>query len=276
MSAALAALEPLLAQFPALRLPPDATPAALKGLLQMLGLAAGGGAAAGSPSVPPVVALLTQLRDRLGAISDPSRGATDIVAVTPLPPPARRLPLQGEVPHGASLAPDAPLADHLVEMSSRTEAALSRLGLHALAALPEAPGQAASLERHLEKNWHWSGDIPLAFGDRTGSAQIAIDRDDAASAGVEAAPRWIVSLSFALPDLGALDARISLRGEKVGVALWAAEPAARQIITPLVPVLEARLRQAGLDVSDVMLRAGRAPVLAREHSSGSLFVDRRS
>ena len=155
-------------------------------------------------------------------------------------------------------------------------AALARLGLHALASLPDAAGQTPAADRGVpERSWHWSGDIPLAFGERTGSAQIAIDKDGKAS-GAEAAPGWIVRLSFALPELGALDARISLRGEKIGVALWASEPAARRIMAPLVPVLEGRLRQAGLDVADVSLRAGRAPGIARPRTAGSLFVDRRS
>ncbi len=277
----LAALQDLASRLPALRLAPDAMPAALKGLLQALGLPSGGAVAAGLPAEPPVVALLTQLRTRLGAtaaaLGQPEAAIVDSPRGTALPPPARSLPLQGEAPQAALLAPDAPLADHLADMSARTEAALSRLGLHALANLPEMQGQAQAAERGgVDRSWHWSGDIPLAFGDRTGSAQIAIDRDGAATGAAEAASGWAVRLSFALPDLGAIDARVSLRGEKVGVALWAAEPIARAVMAPLVPVLESRLRQAGLDVADVTLRAGRAPAATRSQASGSLFVDRRS
>jgi hypothetical protein len=86
----------------------------------------------------------------------------------------------------------------------------------------------------------------------------------------------VVRLSFVLPELGAVDARVSLRGERIAVALWTAEPAARKAMAPFVPVLESRLRQAGLVVSDISLRDGRAPVPVRTEANGSLFVDRRS
>jgi hypothetical protein len=67
---------------------------------------------------------------------------------------------------------------------------------------------------------------------------------------------WTVEAAMDLGSVGALHARVSLSGFRVGVQLRADSPAIVEMLNARAPELESLLRDAGLEVDRIVCRHG--------------------
>lgn len=200
-------------------------------------------AAALSSQLASTLAATTSARLPPGTFSDPSAPLQR--GLPPLPPPLAALAQLAK--SGTPLTPQ--------ELLRHVEGALARVQLNQLSSLP--------LDRQLAPEWLI--ELPVRRDSETDIWCLRISRDqeqDKKSA-PNAAPGWTVMLAFDLPGLGPMQTRVSLSGDRVTAQFFCQTQGVLPVISEHLPLLQARLQQAGLQVNDLSCHHGQIPAPAR-------------
>ncbi|MBU1192853.1 MAG: flagellar hook-length control protein FliK [Gammaproteobacteria bacterium] len=199
--------------------------------------------AASSSQLASTLAAATSVRLPPGTFSDPS--APLMRGQPPMPPPLAAL---------AQLArPGMPLTPQ--ELLRHVEGALARVQLNQLSSLP--------VDRQLAPEWLI--ELPVRRDNETDIWSLRISRDQARdkNEAERSAPDWTVMLAFDLPGLGPMQTRVNLRGDQVTAQFFSQTQGILPIISEHLPLLKARLQQAGLQVNDLSCHHGQIPAPSR-------------
>lgn len=162
-------------------------------------------------------------------------------------------PQRGQPPQPQAVAALGRAALEPLELLRQSEGALARIQLNQLSSLTgERPTAGDWL---IELPVRRDGDIDL-WGLRIGREP---DRDGTGAA-EGGAPGWAVTLAFELPGLGPMQARIALCGERVTAQFFSPSRDIAPLVRTHLPLLDARLRAAGLEVGELGCSEGRLPV----------------
>jgi len=143
----------------------------------------------------------------------------------------------------------------LQELKQDLEGALARITLHQLAIChPDDSGQQA-----------WSFDIPVRFKESVATLFLSIYRDNQSRGQAPEQQDWKATLNITLPKLGAVEAELFLRGNKVSVVIFSEQARAIELINAQMDQLRVGLESRGMDVSVLL---GREGVPARSDNSG--------
>jgi len=196
------------------------------------------------------------------------RPSTPAGAAQPIPPP----PLRGAPPQPQAVVnQDIELLSRLgtlrTTLLQQSEAALARLQLSQLAAVPRE-GERGLIE--------WLFDLPVRRGDDIDLWSVRIFRE------AEQQPRrnrprsdtWTVQLAFDLPGLGAMQAQVRLHNETVSARFWASNPDTVPLLEQHLHELRRSLLAAGLEVSDIDCCHGTLP--AAGPPSGDPLIDEQA
>jgi hypothetical protein len=186
-----------------------------------------------------MLALSRALQDSGGRAS---AARSDIGGHAPLPTQSGPLTALNGSPATLSLL-DAP-DQQLHELSRQTEGALARLTTVQIA--NAAPDQPSSL----------LVELPIRHEDRASMLRLRIEQDEAARRHGDSENAWSVEAALDLGPVGPLHARVSLRGQRVGVQLRADSPFVVQELTKRSGELESMLRESGLEVDRVVCLHG--------------------
>jgi hypothetical protein len=166
-------------------------------------------------------------------------------------------PLRGAVPVAQpALRPSADLLNGLgklrTDLLQQSEAALARLQLSQLAALPR-DGERGLLE--------WLFELPVRRGDDIDlwSLRVYREPDSQPRDRRPRPPCWSVLLAFDLPGLGPVQARVRLVGERVSTDFWAAHQHTVPLLNGHLHELRRSLSAVGLEVAELKCRAGSMP-----------------
>lgn len=186
-----------------------------------------------------------------------SPGSTNRAAVPPAPThpgPSAPPPLRGSAP--SAQAPARVSLDlsnrfgHLrTDLLQQTEAALARLQMNQLAALPR------DAERGLLE---WLFELPIRRGDELDLWSMRLFRDPRGHAqrGVAAPPAWSVQLAFDLPGLGPMQAQVQITGQQVSTQFWVEHTATLPLLREHLHELRQALLHVGLEVGELDCRPG--------------------
>jgi hypothetical protein len=137
----------------------------------------------------------------------------------------------------------------LSDIGRQLEGALARIQWEQLASLP-ADGEPRQV-------WH----LQLPLGD-PGSPRDGVSlrfEHEPGQGRTAAAERWSVALQFSLEPIGPLHVRLTLAEGAVASAFWAERAESVAVIRDHLPMLEAALNAAGLQVGRLSAQAGRPP-----------------
>lgn len=215
-----------------------------------------GASPANAPAVPAGTALTAQLTAALAAAAPraPFTGAPlDIGAPLqrgqpPLPPLTLARVLKGQE---LSMTPR--------ELQLHAEGALARVQLNQLSSLP--------LER--QPGMEWLIELPVRREQETDIWNLRISRDperDGERGPAENAGGWSVMLAFDLPGIGPLQTRVNLRGEQISAQFFSQTPGILALVREHLPMLQARLRQAGLQIDELSCHHGQIPAPAPQRT----------
>ncbi|HHJ16464.1 MAG TPA: flagellar hook-length control protein FliK [Gammaproteobacteria bacterium] len=224
----------------------------------------------------------------------PARAATDTARPAPAAPPAAGSttaaagstatpgvvtpggdpapPLRGTqpVPQSAvqvSLEVLNRLGNFRTDLLQQAEAALARIQLHQLAALPR------EAERGLLE---WLFDLPIRRGDDINLWSLRLYRDGREQAQQQdpQTPRWSVQLAFDLPGLGPVQAQVQLQGEQVSTRFWTEQPDSLPLFREHLHELRGLLQQAGLEVGELDCQPGPRPAV--KPAAGALQLSEKA
>jgi hypothetical protein len=221
----------------------------------------GAAAAASAATTPPPAA---QLAAALAAA-----GVRPLPGAPPLDPSAPLQRGQPPQPPPAALAQLARLQEQTLsrsELLRQVEGALARVQLNQLSSLPQERAQPPE----------WLIELPVRREGETDVWGLRISRDPERDGGRDAGrdgdggPGWTVMLAFDLPGIGPMQSRINLRGEQVGAQFFSREPGILPLVAEHLPLLQARLQQAGLRVADLTCHHGQIPAPAAAPKTGIL------
>jgi hypothetical protein len=139
---------------------------------------------------------------------------------------------------------DAP-NQQLNELSRQTDGALARLTTVQLANNAADPTNPALLI-----------ELPVRFDDRANVLRLRIEKDGSSSQQEAESQAWSVEAAMDLGIAGALHARVTLRGHRIGVQIRASSPAVVESLSAQSGTLESMLRGAGLEVERVVCLHG--------------------
>lgn len=236
-----------------------ATPAGLRAALTNSGILLeakllAGGAGADAAVVGDFKANLLRLAEALRMLPAVAGSApalspqTALQNAAPLLPPLRRVHPAAQAPIAID-PPSAGLLDaYLGDLEAEVNAALARLQLHQLAALPstEDPRQL------------WLLELPVRDRGATDVWQLRIEEEPQRK-DPEAGCGWRVEMAVELPDLGALTAIVALRSGRVSISFWAEQAATAALFNAHLQLLEERLDAAGISAARLSCRPGKAP-----------------
>lgn len=167
---------------------------------------------------------------------------SDTAAHAPVPTQKGPLtPLQS-APATFSLL-DTP-AQQLNELSRQTEGALARLTTVQIA--NHTPDHASSILIEL----------PIRHDSRASMLRLRIEQDERGRQEGEASDAWSVEAALDLGAVGALHARVTLRGQRVGVHLRAESAGVVEALAARSGELESMLRNAGLEIDRIVCLHG--------------------
>lgn len=171
----------------------------------------------------------------------------------PLLPPLRRIHPAAQAPIAID-PPSAGLLDaYLGDLETEVNAALARLQLHQLAALPstEDPRQL------------WLLELPVRDQSATDVWQLRIEEEPQRK-NPGAGGGWRVEMAVELADLGALTAVVALRAGRVSISFWAEQATTAALFNAHLQVLEERLDATGISAARLSCRPGKAPASAAD------------
>jgi hypothetical protein len=99
-------------------------------------------------------------------------------------------------------------------------------------------------------------ELPVRHDDRASVLRLRIEEDASRRNQQGAGSAWSVEAALDLGVAGALHARVTLNGHRVGVQLRAESPAIVEALSSRAPELESMLREAGLEVDRVVCLHG--------------------
>lgn len=136
-------------------------------------------------------------------------------------------------------------AQQLHELARQTEGALARLTTLQLANGASEPGAQSILI-----------ELPVRHDDRTSMLRLKIEQEEQRRGEHEGNGAWAVEAALDLGPVGALHARVTLSGHRVGVQLRAESAGVVQALSARSDELEAMLRDAGLEVDRIVCLHG--------------------
>lgn len=138
------------------------------------------------------------------------------------------------------------------DLLQQAEAALARIQLHQLAAVPR------EAERGLLE---WLFELPVYRGDDIDlwSLRLLRDNSEQHQETDTQAQRWTVQLAFDLPGLGPVQAQVQLCNEQVSARFWAEQTDTLPLLHDHIHELREALHTAGLDVGELECRHGPRP-----------------
>jgi len=197
-----------------------------------------------------------------GAAAQATAGAaagTGGTAPSSLPTGALAPPLRGSMPVPqpalpSSLALLARVVDFRTDLLQQIEAALARIQLHQLAALPRE-GERGLLE--------WLLEVPIRRGDDIDlwSMRIFAEHRQQQHEVRQQVPNWSVQLAFDLPGLGPIQAQVQLAGEQVSTRFWAEQQDTLPLLREHMHELRQALSDTGLDVNQLECQPGPRPAV---------------
>lgn len=146
------------------------------------------------------------------------------------------------------------LGNFRTDLLQQTEAALARIQLHQLAALPR------EAERGLLE---WLFDLPIRRGDEIDLWALRLYREDHEKKQQQQRqiPVWSVQLAFDLPGLGPVQAQVQLQGEQVSTRFWTQQPDSLPLFREHLHELRSLLHEAGLEVGELDCQPGPRPAI---------------
>ncbi len=173
-----------------------------------------------------------------GALAPPLRGTI------PVPQPAMQ----------SSLELLNRVAGFRTDLLQQAEAALTRLQLHQLAALPRE-GERGLLE--------WLFELPIRRGEDIDlwSMRLFAEHRQQQQKTRRQAPSWSVQMAFDLPGLGPIQAQVQLAGEQVSTRFWAEHQHTLPLLREYMHELRQALNEAGLDVGELECQPGPRPAV---------------
>jgi len=173
----------------------------------------------------------------------PSAAMSD--ASSPAPMPGARGPLTSLPAAPATLAVlDAP-SQQMNELAKQADGALSRL---TTVQITNTPQDTAAIQSMLVE-------LPVRHEDRASVLRLRIDHNNARK-NEYAGDSWTVEAAMDLGAIGALHARVTLQGHRIGVQLRAESAGVVESLAARVGELESMLREAGLEVDRVVCLHG--------------------
>lgn len=163
---------------------------------------------------------------------------------TSAPTPLARGPLAALPPAPATFAVLDTGEQQLNELSRQTEGALARLTTTQIAnSAPDSTSHTLLVE------------LPVRHEDRSSMLRLRFEREGSRGQGA-ATEGWSVEAALDLGVAGALHARVTLSGRRIGVQLRAETPAVVDALSARAPQLAAMLREAGLEVDRIVCLHG--------------------
>ena len=173
----------------------------------------------------------------------PSSGLADTGSPAPLPSSNGPLTSLGSAPATLSLL-ETPF-EQMNELARQTDGALARLTTTQVTnSAQDGPVQTMLIE------------VPMRHDDRANVLRFRIERDSSRRQQQGGSESWAVEAALDLGAVGALHARVSLTGFRVGVQLRADSPGIVTMLNERAPELESMLREAGLEVERIVCRHG--------------------
>ncbi len=188
--------------------------------------------------------LMLQLAQALRGQGARASGATFADSTPHAPLPTANGPLSALASAPATLALLESGLDQMHELARQTEGALARMTTTQVAnSAHEGPQTSLLIE------------LPIRHEDRASMLRLRIEQESRRTQH-DGGDAWTVEAALDLGAAGALHARVSLSGFRVGVQLRADSPAIVDVMNARAGELEAMLRDAGLDVERIVCRHG--------------------
>lgn len=161
------------------------------------------------------------------------------------PVPLTRGPLTSLPAAPATLAVLDTPAEQMSELARQTDGAVSRMtALQVSSAPQDTPPQSILLE------------LPMRHGDRASVIRLRIEQDRPRQHESGGGDSWTMEAALDLGAIGALHARVTLTGHRVGVQLRAESPTVVNTLLARSSELESMLREAGLEIDRVVCLHG--------------------
>jgi hypothetical protein len=172
----------------------------------------------------------------------PSASFADTSAHAPLP--SSNAPLTSLATSPATLALLETPFEQMNELARQTDGALARMTTTQVTnSAQDGPVTSMLIE------------LPVRQDDRANVLRFRIERDSTRKQHTNT-DSWAVEAALDLGAVGALHARVSLNGFRVGVQLRADSAAIVDMLNSRAPELESMLREAGLEVDRIVCRHG--------------------
>ena len=231
---------------------PSSLPPATADQIQRTVQASVSGKPAAAATPPPVSSATVQATTGAAA-------GTGGTSPSGLPAGALAPPLRGTIPvpqpaMQSSLELLNRVAGFRTDLLQQAEAALTRLQLHQLAALPRE-GERGLLE--------WLFELPIRRGEDIDlwSMRIFAEHRQQQQESRRQAPSWSVQMAFDLPGLGPIQAQVQLAGEQVSTRFWAEHQHTLPLLREYMHELRQALNEAGLDVGELECQPGPRPAV---------------
>ena len=199
-------------------------------------------------------------------------GGTAAAAPPAFPAPSAPPPLRGIAP--SAQAPARVSLDLLnrsgllrTDLLQQTEAALARLQMSQLAAVPR------DAERGLLE---WLFELPIRRGSELDLWSMRLSRDARGQAqqSVSPPPVWSVQLAFDLPGLGPMQAQVQISGHQVSTQFWVEHAASLPLLRAHLHELRQALLHIGLEVGALECRPG--PMQAGTPASDQPLINEKA
>jgi hypothetical protein len=161
------------------------------------------------------------------------------------PVPTARGPLTALPSAPATFAVLDEPTQHLNELSRQTDGALARLTTVQISNSAPDPAVQSMLI-----------DLPVRHEDRAAILRLRIEHDGSRRRDGDGADSWTVEAAVDLGAVGALHAKVTLMGKRIGVQLRAESPAIVAALAQRADELEAMLAESGLEVDRVVCLHG--------------------
>ena len=161
------------------------------------------------------------------------------------PVPTARGPLTALPAAPATLAVLDEPTQQLNELSRQTDGALARLTTVQISNSAPDPAVQSMLI-----------DLPVRHEDRAAVLRLRIERDGSRRRDGDGSESWTVEAAVDLGAIGALHAKVTLVGKRIGVQLRAESPAVVAALSQRADELEAMLAESGLEVDRVVCLHG--------------------
>jgi len=203
--------------------------------------------------------------DETARSSASSRLAELTASTSRLPVPFfRHLPLQSQKPQSPTLVMLQHRDQIIDELIRQAEGSIARVQLSQLASTAQDSNTPQS----------WTFELPLRHGENIDVVQLRIEKDDSQE-DEEKEPRWQVTLTLDLPEIGTIYATITIQGERSSTRLWAVEEETAQLIDNNLQLLRNALEKHGVNSGEISCHHGNPPVPPQQKRH-TLLVDTRA